>query len=292
MDLQEALEILDRAFKENQEKPLNDTERLVFEGSWNKKTYEEIAQQFAVETNRYYSSNYLKQDVGPNLWNRISQVIKKTDSDSSIRVSKNKLKAATQRLKQLQQQNKGDRESTSERLETAVFIITSNSVNLKEIVAKISDIVDEIKEVSQDRSIKYREIREGSVIIVLQGSVEGFERLQTLFRNGELIEILGFPIENIELESVTRLNIREWLENLFNLDWQPVAALVTSSVRSQGNNTESLENSVSRAKTIHLAATSIVIILQFTPLSEAEIKVDLKIYPTKDNTYLPDGLVI
>ena len=292
MDLQEALEILDRAFKENQETPLNDTERLVFEGSWNKKTYEEIALQFAEETNRYYSSNYLKQDVGPNLWNRISQVIKKTDSDSSIRVSKNKLKAATQRLKQLQEQNKDNKKTSSNRLETAVFIISSNSVNINEIVTKISDIVNEIKEASQDPSIKYREIREGSVIVVLQGSVKGFERLQTLFRNGELTEIAGFTIENIELESVTRLDVREWLENLFNLDWQPVEALVTSSVRSQANNSETLEDSISKAKTIHLGATGIVIIFQLTPLSETEIKANLKIFPTENNTYLPDGLAI
>ena len=294
MDLQEALEILDRAFKENQQKPLNDTEILVFEGSWNKKTYEEIADEFAKETNRYYSSNYLKQDVGPKLWNRISQVLKKSDSDSSMRVSKNKLRTATQRLKQLQEQNRDNQNSSNNQLETAVFIITSNNIELQEMVAKISDFIAELKKASQDSSLEYREIREGSVIVVLQGSVKGFERLQALFRNGELTEILGFPIESIELESIEPVDTREWLESLFNESWQPPeTVLATTSVRSSKTNAEASQIRVSKAKVISLTESqSVVTIVRFTPVSDEEIQVSLEIYPDRNNAYLPEGLII
>ncbi len=82
-NLEEALEIADQACFELEGQHLNDVEMFVLRSSLQDKTYEQMA------TERYTVS-YLKYDVGPQLWGKLSQALQE-------RVSKRNFRAALER---------------------------------------------------------------------------------------------------------------------------------------------------------------------------------------------------
>ena len=84
MDLETAISIIDRAFIDTEQPTLSNVERYVFINSWHQKTYEKMAD----ESNYSYTYTYLKQDVGPKLWTKISQALKKLDPSFKMKVSK------------------------------------------------------------------------------------------------------------------------------------------------------------------------------------------------------------
>lgn len=284
MDLETAISIIDRAFIDTEQPTLTNVERYVLKGSWHQKTYEEMAE----ESNYTYSYTYLKQQVGPQLWRKISQALKKTNPSLKMKVLKSNFLTAINRL--------DSSKKTEHYVKPKSEIVTYQIVvtGKKKLIEPITDdFTQRIRTISGDFSIKCNEVKEGSIIFMMQGSLEGFERLQTLFINGELTEILGFPIESIELESVEPTDTREWLENLFNTDWQPVeTVLAGSSMRSSVIDAETSETMVYKAKVIYLARNiSIVAIVRFN-LSDEEIQASLEIYPAANNAYLPEGLII
>ena len=159
---------------------------------------------------------------------------------------------------------------------------------------KIRSKLIEVEKLLDGEKVILIEIKEGSIILNLKSSIKGYEKLCELSVSGQLQEILGFPIENIELESIEPVDIREWLESLFNNSWQPTeTVLTTSGIRSSVTDPKSSENTVSKAKIISLTETdNVAIVVNFTYLSETEIQTDLEIYPIANLAYLPEGLVI
>lgn len=70
MDFDDILNRINAAVISAKGKPLKDVERLVLRGAWDNQTYGEIADA-AVG----YTEDYLKKDVGPKLWQLLSEVI-------------------------------------------------------------------------------------------------------------------------------------------------------------------------------------------------------------------------
>jgi hypothetical protein len=62
-------------------------------------------------------------------------------------------------------------------------------------------IVAHLSKLSGDASLTLREIRQGSVKLILEGSQDGLDRLASLIREGKLSEILGIPIQEIQSET-------------------------------------------------------------------------------------------
>lgn len=69
MNFEEALKFTDTVFLSHTGKHPIDVQRAVLEGSWQGHTYQKIADDCG------YSVQYLKQDVGPTLWNLLSQAL-------------------------------------------------------------------------------------------------------------------------------------------------------------------------------------------------------------------------
>ena len=159
---------------------------------------------------------------------------------------------------------------------------------------KIRSKLREVEKLLDGEKFILLEIEEGSIILKLESSIKGYEMLRELAESGQLSEILGFPVENIEIETVESTDVREWLESLFNNSWQPrETVLATSGIRSSMTDIKSSKDTVSKAKVISLTQSqSIAIVITFTYLSDAEIQSDLEIYPAFNLTYLPEGLVI
>jgi hypothetical protein len=60
-------------------------------------------------------------------------------------------------------------------------------------------IVAHLRKLVKDASLTLHRIESGSIKLFLEGSSEGFNILRNLWESGELTEILGLPIEKIEL---------------------------------------------------------------------------------------------
>jgi WD40 repeat protein len=81
VDFDELIILVDAAVHENTKRHLKDTEVLVLRGSWGGQGYEAIAEA------HHYTTQYLRQDVGPKLWKLLSQVIGEPVSKTSFRTA-------------------------------------------------------------------------------------------------------------------------------------------------------------------------------------------------------------
>lgn len=84
MNLEQAVVLVNDLLIAQSLRPLNDAERVVFIGAWERQTYETIAHASG------YSDSYLRRDVGPKLWRDLSLVL-------GEQVSKTNFKAALDR---------------------------------------------------------------------------------------------------------------------------------------------------------------------------------------------------
>ncbi|NES85604.1 MAG: hypothetical protein F6K10_31675 [Moorea sp. SIO2B7] len=75
----EVKEITDRLVFQKTRKHLSDVEIIVLQGSWEGKTYEEMAQQAG------YTDNYLNKDVGNKLWKKLSGICGEKVSKKNLR---------------------------------------------------------------------------------------------------------------------------------------------------------------------------------------------------------------
>ncbi len=60
-------------------------------------------------------------------------------------------------------------------------------------------IVEHLRKISGDATLTLTRIKPGSVILILDGSLEGFERMRALLRKGALSEIGGHAVEDVRL---------------------------------------------------------------------------------------------
>jgi DNA-directed RNA polymerase specialized sigma24 family protein len=60
-------------------------------------------------------------------------------------------------------------------------------------------ILAELKQQSQDPSLRLISVRQGSIVIELDGSAEGYQIIQALISSGQLTNILGLPVRHVGL---------------------------------------------------------------------------------------------
>jgi hypothetical protein len=75
----DAQQVADRLAFQSTGKHLSDVEMIVFEGSWQGKTYEEMAQEAG------YTVDYLNKDVGNKLWKKLSDLLGEKVSKKNLR---------------------------------------------------------------------------------------------------------------------------------------------------------------------------------------------------------------
>jgi RNA recognition motif. (a.k.a. RRM, RBD, or RNP domain) len=69
--------------------------------------------------------------------------------------------------------------------------------------ADLEIILNHLRRISGDSSIKIFRVEEGSIILKLSGTEEGFKILQNLFQTGQLTELGGLNIESVDLETLS-----------------------------------------------------------------------------------------
>jgi hypothetical protein len=134
------------------------------------------------------------------------------------------------------------------------------------------------------------------------------------------VELLGFinagaianPIESISLDRLQSLdalidnihrqslyvNLRQWLTGLFEDEWQPTELLLanTSNFRSATETIDRRENTIDRAKIINLKdeknSATVILAIDAHAESREEININLRIYPSDRDNYLPSQLEV
>jgi len=107
---------------------------------------------------------------------------------------------------------------------TWILVVTAT---MNEVERQKAEIIIELsRKLLGKPLITLKKIESGSVVLVLESCLEAFERIKYLFKTGQLSEILGIPVEDVRLQSVTvPIDWRQWLQNLqdeiFEPYWQP-----------------------------------------------------------------------
>lgn len=92
-------------------------------------------------------------------------------------------------------------EDTQVRFFTLVLSGTVNEVDR----ARAEAIIAHLKNVVGDVEMTLEEIKPGSVLLVLSSSPEDIEVVEWMFKTGQLPELLGFPVLDVRLESVSEV---------------------------------------------------------------------------------------
>ncbi|MEO0842741.1 MAG: DUF1822 family protein [Cyanobacteria bacterium J06643_5] len=160
-------------------------------------------------------------------------------------------------------------------------------------MADIQIILDKIHEMTQDKSIEIQDIRRGCIELVLSGSEEGLKRLESLVNSGELTELNGVKIINVEslVESNKVVRLSNWLDNLVESGWQALEQFLNPQ-QLQFENIRS--GDITKAKLIDRTMLSdgfaVVLTLKQQPLADDSVDIILRIYPTQEQAHLPSDI--
>ncbi|MGI2904162.1 DUF1822 family protein [Tolypothrix sp. VBCCA 56010] len=122
------------------------------------------------------------------------------------------------------------------------------------------------------------------------------QSLTDLIYNLQPVAEVVSPKPSVIEQAVVHLG--QWLQNLFTSDWQSPDLVLSpayrSAIRPKVQESNSQEVSVSRAKVIdlgiQLASHKIALVIQLTTQTSGSVDIRLRVYPTGDGIYLPQGL--
>lgn len=125
------------------------------------------------------------------------------------------------KLDNCQIENSTNLETNSPRL--AAFVIAGSYPVDDLTLAKIQALVKHLQKITGDASLEIVDIQEGSIKIILKGTPEALAMIQDLYDSGQLNEVEGVSVENVELiwnetqkKMVANSLNSSWLYKLFN----------------------------------------------------------------------------
>ena len=93
----------------------------------------------------------------------------------------------------------------------------------------VSSVELNLREISGD-TIKIIDIKEGSIRLTVEGSQEDIDRLVSLIKSGELKEVSGFPVADVQILSESSEDDES---NELNNKWHLVREIVTQGIRDR-----------------------------------------------------------
>lgn len=133
-----------------------------------------------------------------------------------------------------------------------------------------------------------KKLQEATLLGFTKAVITGELSLDQLQSVDDLLEYLDCLTHHY-----SEVNLRQWLENIFETDWQPVEEILAPKVN---NLVFRYKSRVIRGKLvdlgIHRSGESVVLIVSLTPKTTLEIQVMLQVYATGDRAYLPNDLSV
>ena len=150
------------------------------------------------------------------------------------------------------------------------------------------------QEVTQER-IGYIAVRFNKQLDFVE--ILGFVPARPIINNSEIIEINRFESIDILIDIINRrkmkVNLCQWLEGIFNQDWESPELVLAGSFRSTATMTrqyqDSQTSSISRAKVVDVGR-QIVLLMELTPTNSAVFDIRLRVYPAENTLHLPQDL--
>ena len=139
--------------------------------------------------------------------------------------------------------------------------------------------------------ISVKEIRQGSIIFILESSPQLFERIQSLHAAGQLSELLNVPVLDLQvIPNEERVNLSQWFENIFTAGWQRVEELLTPQQLSPTVWSDRTKRAKLFNLRVDLISHAVILVINLTRESENQVRVWLQVYPTGQDNYLPANL--
>ncbi|MBD6616711.1 DUF1822 family protein [Komarekiella sp. 'clone 1'] len=165
--------------------------------------------------------------------------------------------------------------------------------------ARLEVIIQHLQKLLDDGSIRLQRIEEGCMELVFDGSQKGLDKLDNLFKSGQLTEILGIPVQdvigvdsNVGLNK-TLVNLSQWLQNIIEAGWQTVEEVLGETDKLVFARSGTGDQGVLRAQQIDLEmqaiANSLALVVAVQPKADHQRDIRLQVYPISSKT-LPQGL--
>ncbi|MEB3214797.1 MAG: DUF1822 family protein [Nostocales cyanobacterium 94392] len=150
------------------------------------------------------------------------------------------------------------------------------------------------QEVTQER-IGYVAVRLTKQLDFVE--ILGFVPARAIIGQSEIIQISQLHPLNVLIDTINQrknmVNLCQWLEGIFNQDWQSPELVLAGNFRSTATitrqNTDSQTNSISRAKVINVGK-QIVLLIELTPTNSDLFDIRLRVYPAENAIHLPENL--
>ncbi|MEG4108243.1 DUF1822 family protein [Microcoleus sp. S13_C5] len=169
--------------------------------------------------------------------------------------------------------------------------------------ARAEAIIAHLKNVVGDVEMTLEEIKAGSVLLYLSSSPEDSEVLKWMFKTGQIPDLLGFPVLDVRLETVSEvaliphsIKLSQWFQNVIEPGWQTVEEILGTqpSFCFRSAVDRDLVEEVRCAKVIDLgirvASHLLALLVGVTPESNEKFDISLQVYPAIGQTYLPPNL--
>ena len=182
------------------------------------------------------------------------------------------------------------------------------SIEVSEITPEqLEQIQTLLQQIPGNASLRLDKIEKGSIRLVFNGSLAGFERVRELFETGELSERLGVRVLEVglepEIEQPQPVNLSAWLENQLNqaieAGWQTIDELFgmrspafRSDLASYAKDIEPGPDlpTIQQGKAIVLGTASLALLVKLSQESEGEVDILVRVFPIQESTVLPEQL--
>ena len=159
------------------------------------------------------------------------------------------------------------------------------------------------QEVTQER-IGYVAVGFGKQLDFVE--ILGFVPAKLIIGQSQIIEINKFESIDLLIDIINRRknlnNLCQWLEGVFDGDWQSPELVLAGNLRSLklGNeyrgaatvtrqDKDYITNSISRAKIVDVGR-QVILLMEFTPTNSAVFDIRLRVYPAENTVHLPANL--
>lgn len=166
---------------------------------------------------------------------------------------------------------------------TFVEVKTNNLSDFKENL--LPEIMAKLENVGKGMII-VQYVKKGSIILGLESSDDSYERIRECYQRGELSELLGFTVSNLQ----PQVSLTQWFAGIFTTGWQSVEELLTPQQLRPAYFTESIQRAKRIDLQIDLITHTVNLVMTLTREDAGNVIVNLKVFPTSESPNLPPNL--
>ena len=165
--------------KEHTNKGLTDVETKILKGVFDDKTYRDLAEEIRTEEQ--------------SIKNAASSLFKILSAQTDEKIGKSNLITALSRWKLQPECNQKNTNYDGKFSGAVVFTASENKKK------QILTLLELLRKITDDQEITINDIEQGSIKLTLKGSQKSLEKIESLFKSGELNKISGdITVENVQ----------------------------------------------------------------------------------------------